>query len=347
MRASVKIGILLLAHSAEGFLPRPPQSTRLAKRETLRLRSPQQRVTGVRPPGPKCMASTTLSVAAETTSGVSGCMTGEISAGRPVQPGPHVKVGGRTANLVGLYFTAVCFAWALVIFPTLLIPAWSWCLFFDRRRRRAVDWVVHLWAKIVMYSCFFRPRVEGLENLKAELGGGKGLLVVPNHTSFLDIFALSGFLPVPLKYVSKVEILRIPLIGWSMRMAKHIAIRRTDRKSQMQTFKDTVESLEAGNTVVTFAEGTRSSDGCLRNFKKGPFKMSAKAGVSIVPVSICDIYRWMPSKALLPLGFPGRSVTIKVHPAVNTADRPEDEVLKEVFAAIDEGLPAFQKSKSG
>lgn len=65
---------------------------------------------------------------------------------------------------------------------------------------------------------------------------------MPNHTSFLDIYSLSGFVPRPLKYVSKVEILRVPLIGWAMRMANHIAIRRNDRKSQLQTFKDAVRS---------------------------------------------------------------------------------------------------------
>eukprot|EP00622_Pseudochattonella_farcimen_P003578 FR738784.1.p1 GENE.FR738784.1~~FR738784.1.p1 ORF type:complete len:173 (+),score=20.03 FR738784.1:60-521(+) len=146
-----------------------------------------------------------------------------------------------------------------------------------------------------------------------------------------------------MKYVSKIEILRIPLIGWAMRFAGHIAIRRTDRRSQMQTFKDTIQSLMDGNSVVTFAEGTRSKDGTLKKFKKGPFKMCNRAGVRVVPVSICDLHRWMPSSALLPLAFP-RRVEIKIHPVVDTEGRKEEDVLKEVYKAVNDGLPDFQKS---
>jgi len=99
-------------------------------------------------------------------------------------------------------------------------------------------------------------------------------------------------LPRPLKYVSKVEILDIPLIGWAMQWAGHIAIRRGNRRSQLQTFKDTVTSLQDGNAVVTFAEGTRSKDGRLKTFKKGPFTMATKAGVDVVPISLVNIWKW-------------------------------------------------------
>lgn len=260
----------------------------------------------------------------------------------PVAPGPHVLIKGRIVNPAGLYFAAMNFAWALFFYPA-LTASWLWSMAFDRKRRAAVDWVVRAWAACSMVSCGCWPRVGGLENLPED-ATGEALLWVPNHTSFMDIYALSGFVPRRLKYVSKVEILRVPLIGWAMRMAKHVAIRRTDRRSQLQTFKDTVESLQAGNHVVTFAEGTRSPDGTLKKFKKGPFKMSAKAGVRILPVSIGGCHRWMPPSCLLPLGFPGRSVHIQIHPPVETAGRPEDEVLNEVFAAINRGLPEFQRS---
>lgn len=39
-------------------------------------------------------------------------------------------------------------------------------------------------------------------------------------------------------------------------------------KLQLQTFKDAVASLKDGNSLVTFAEGTRSVDGRLGSFKK-------------------------------------------------------------------------------
>mmetsp|Transcript_91614 Transcript_91614/g.182518 ORF Transcript_91614/g.182518 Transcript_91614/m.182518 type:complete len:352 (-) Transcript_91614:89-1144(-) len=274
----------------------------------------------------------------------------DVLASSIVKPGPHIKVYGRTLSLVGFYFLFVTFGSAILMYPV-LTAAWLWSLCFDRTQRKAVDWVVHVWAKLSMLACFSWPRVTGLENLglgkeAGGLGGkGEAFLLVPNHTSFMDIYALSGFLPMRLKYVSKIEILRVPLIGWAMRMAKHVAIRRTNRTSQMKTFKDTVDSLVAGSSVVTFAEGTRSPDGTLKNFKKGPFKMAPKAGVRIVPVSISGLYRFMPPSAILPLAFPGRSIEIKVHPPVETEGRSQEDVLLEVFQAVNSGLPPHQRTK--
>merc|ERR1719399_1645091 len=83
----------------------------------------------------------------------------------------------------------------------------------------------------------------------------EAVMYTPNHCSFLDIFSLSGYLPRRFKYVSKIEILRIPLVGWAMQFAKHIAIRRTDRASQLATFKEAVACLQSGSSLVTFPEG--------------------------------------------------------------------------------------------
>jgi len=206
-----------------------------------------------------------------------------------------------------------------------------------------VDYIVNIWAKMSMLLCTYRPKVTGLEHLPHT---DEAFMFIPNHTSFLDIFSMSGFVPRRMKYISKIEILRIPLIGWAMQFAGHIAIRRMDRRSQMQTFKDAITTLENGNSVVTFAEGTRSKDGKLKKFKKGPFKMSSKAGVRIIPVSICNMYRWMPSSALLPVAFP-RQVEIKLHAPVETAGRDEAEVSKEVFGIINRGLPPYQQAAPG
>ena len=75
------------------------------------------------------------------------------------------------------------------------------------------------------------------------------------------------------------------------------------------------------NSMALFAEGTRSDDGRLGPFKKGAFQMAKQAGVKIIPVSIGNLHRWMPKNALLPLA-PITDVYIKIHPAIETADRP-------------------------
>ena len=166
-------------------------------------------------------------------------------------------------------------------------------------------------------------------------------MVVPNHTSFLDILTISAFVPRNLKYISKVEILRLPFVGWAMRLANHIAIRRDSRTSQIRTLKEAIGCLEDGNSLVTFAEGTRSRDGRLASFKKGPFTMAKRAKTKVLPVSISGLHRFMPPFAIMPIATP-TGVTVRIHPPVETVGRSEDEVLEEVRNAVASGLPKDQ-----
>ena len=75
------------------------------------------------------------------------------------------------------------------------------------------------------------PKVYGVENLPKD---GETVMYVPNHTSFMDILVLSGFVPRPFKYLSKSEIMDIPVIGWAMNLAKHVFLKRDDLKSTME-----------------------------------------------------------------------------------------------------------------
>jgi len=251
-----------------------------------------------------------------------------------------ITIGKKEVNpIIGLFFLLGSFLWAVVLLPA-VIAGYMWSLAFDRLRRRAVDFCVGLWAKGALVSLLYWPKLVGKENLPPPQ---EGVMYIPNHCSYLDIFTLSGVIPRKFKYVSKQEILAIPIIGWAMQMAGHIGIKRMDRRSQLQTFKETVESLSNGNSIVTFAEGTRSPDGRLRAFKKGPIKMAIKAGVRIVPVSICNLYRWMPNSAATPLAFP-RNVEVKIHPPIDPAGRSEEEVLDYVYSCVNEGLPSFQQA---
>lgn len=52
-----------------------------------------------------------------------------------------------------------------------------------------------------------------------------------------------------MKYVSKSFILKIPLIGWPMRLAGHIALRTESRRSQLETYKNTVAALQVGSDM--------------------------------------------------------------------------------------------------
>lgn len=131
-------------------------------------------------------------------------------------------------------------------------------------------------------------------------------------------------------------------MGWAMRLAGHVTIRRASKKSQLETFKQAIWNLQNGNTLVAFAEGTRTRDGHLKRFKKGPFTMAKTSKVRVVPVSICNLWKWMPTAALMPLGRPN-DVIVKIHPPISTDDLTTDEIMTKTFAAVNNGLPEYQK----
>ena len=260
----------------------------------------------------------------------------------PPKPGPlALKLGGKSINLTGLWFGASMTIWVIALYPLVLTCAITSRL-FDPKKRRPMDFMVWLWARCSMLTCLYRPKVTGKENLPEK---GVPVLIVPNHCSYLDILTLSAFMPRPFKYISKIEILRIPFIGWAMGFAGHIALRRADRRSQLESYKAAVASLKDGNSLVAFAEGTRSDDGTLKKFKRGPFKMAIDAGVDIVPIALCDLHKWHPPSALMPLAVP-KGVELKVLPRVKTRDRSADELMADVQAAVDAALPDHQKAAS-
>uniref|UniRef100_A0A7S3K3P6 1-acyl-sn-glycerol-3-phosphate acyltransferase n=1 Tax=Aureoumbra lagunensis TaxID=44058 RepID=A0A7S3K3P6_9STRA len=250
-----------------------------------------------------------------------------------------IKIGKKDVNLAGLFFGLSMTLWVITLYPLVLACALL-SQIFDKKRRRAMDFIVSLWARFSMLTCGYRPKLIGVENLPLLK---EAVLYVPNHTSYLDILTLSGFLKRPFKYISKIEILRIPLIGWAMGFAGHVALKRTDRRSQLETFKAAVESLSNGNSIVAFPEGTRALNGKLQKFKRGPFKMATAANVDIIPIAICDLHKWHPPSALLPLARPS-GVQIKVLPRISTKDNQDaDDILDQAFDAINAALPAHQQ----
>lgn len=267
---------------------------------------------------------------------ISGHLAASGAAALELKP-PKTNVVTRA--LSGILFSLISVFTVIGLQPGVL-SAWLYGKAFDSKRRRASDFIVQIWARLTMTLFGAGVRVEGVENLPP---AGEPVMYVPNHCSFLDIFTLSGYIPRRFKYISKIEILRIPLIGWAMGYAKHIAIRRMDRASQLKTLKDAVETLKAGNSLVTFPEGTRSKDGRLAEFKKGPFTMAGRAGVRVVPVTIIGTHLFQPPGAFVPFAIP-RGVRVVIHPALD-APKPkkEDETLKAARAAVESALPESMK----
>jgi len=110
-------------------------------------------------------------------------------------------------------------------------------------------------------------------------------VAVANHESFADIFLIS-YLPWDMKWLSKEAIFRIPVMGWMMRMAGDIAVRRSDRRSRVGAMEEIHDRLDKKVTVIILPEGTRSPDGTLQRFKNGAFKIAVERELPILPMAV-------------------------------------------------------------
>jgi 1-acyl-sn-glycerol-3-phosphate acyltransferase len=110
-------------------------------------------------------------------------------------------------------------------------------------------------------------------------------IVVANHQSFVDILLISH-LPWEMKWLSKEDFFKYPLIGWLMRMAGDIKLIRGKRESIVAAMDSCKDRLSKRVSVMIFPEGTRSEDGELRKFKDGAFRLAIETGTPIIPLAL-------------------------------------------------------------
>ncbi len=110
-------------------------------------------------------------------------------------------------------------------------------------------------------------------------------VAVANHESFVDILLISH-LPTEFKWLSKAEIMKIPVLGWMMRLARDIPLERGDTTSGRTALDQARERLAANVSVMIFPEGTRSKTGEMRKFRAGAFKLAIEGQHSILPIAV-------------------------------------------------------------
>lgn len=163
-----------------------------------------------------------------------------------------------------------------------------------------------LWAKL---NTFFTPakvRVSGREHVDKK----QSYVIVANHLSAYDIWALYGFLGIDFKWVMKKEIRKYPGIGFGAGAVGHIFIDRSSTAEALKTLNDAKAKIRNGTSVIFFPEGTRSKTAKLLPFKKGAFKMAFDLNLPILPITINGTDKvWPTGTASL---FPGK-IEVIIH----------------------------------
>lgn len=122
-------------------------------------------------------------------------------------------------------------------------------------------------------------------------------VAVANHESFADIFLLSH-LPWEMKWLSKEDIFRLPVMGWMMRMAGDIPVSRSRRDSRSQAVDQVHDRLDKRVSVMILPEGTRSPDGELLPFRNGAFRVAIERQLPVLPIAVAGTRRAMAKHSL-------------------------------------------------
>jgi len=200
-----------------------------------------------------------------------------------------------------------------------------------------------LWARLLSRSMGLTFSIHGTERIAP----GVSYIVTPNHQGYVDILALVCTLPFRFRWVIKRELLKIPLFGWSLGRMGVIPLDRSNRERSMKSLIAGASKLTGGWSVLIYPEGTRTPDGNLQPFKKGPFIMAVQTGIPILPVTCNGAYRIMPRNTIL---FRPGHIAVTVGEPISSKGLTEEDVDRlraqtqsAVSSRLDTGYDPFKR----
>jgi 1-acyl-sn-glycerol-3-phosphate acyltransferase len=183
-----------------------------------------------------------------------------------------------------------------------------------------------------------RVEVEG----RALVPARTACIFMANHVSNLDPPALLPQIPGRTSVYLKRSLMKIPVLGYAFKLGHFIPVSRDGRvESAQESVTAARQVLAKGLHITTFVEGTRSRDGRLLPFKKGPFYLAKEAGAPCIPVSIFGTEAMM-AKGSLRIR-PGVAHVVFHAPVLPDEYETREELLEAVRAAIASGLPEWMR----
>jgi 1-acyl-sn-glycerol-3-phosphate acyltransferase len=191
-----------------------------------------------------------------------------------------------------------------------------------------------IWGRTICFLSGVRVTVEGGENVDKNVS----YLFAMNHQSFFDIFAVMGYVDIPLVWAPKKELFKIPIVGWCMRRLGFIGIDRKNPLIAMKKLEEESRSLKSKRSIIIFPEGTRTRDGSLGPFKRGLLIVVKNTGMPILPVTISGSFRVMQKGSMII--NPGRIKIVIGKPieTLNISDEDNDSILENLRSTIESNL---------
>ena len=173
---------------------------------------------------------------------------------------------------------------ALVLLIGIIVHVISWAVGKKdpQKALRLSSGYVRLGLKTAWLATGSKATVIGAENIPVD----RPVLFVGNHRSILDIVLAIKVIPVPVGFIAKMELEKIPLLRMQMRDINCLFLDRTDNRQGLKVILRAIELVKGGQSMFIFPEGTRSKEeGKFLPFHAGSFKIATKAKAAIVPVT--------------------------------------------------------------
>lgn len=140
----------------------------------------------------------------------------------------------------------------------------------------------------------FRVEARGVQHIPPS----GPVLLVANHSSFLDPPVVAGGSPRQLHFLAKAELFRIPLFGQLIHRLNARPVRRDG--SDPLALRTGLRILKEGGALLVFPEGSRGEEGRLREAQPGAGMLAVQSGVRVVPTLITGTGRALPRDRWLP-----------------------------------------------
>lgn len=238
-------------------------------------------------------------------------------------------------GIPGILRTLVIGTWYLLSTPCAALIAFPWTFI-----SRDVTFLYNLamkiaWAGIQLSG--IRVKVLGREQIDPE----SAYIFMCNHVSNLDPPIILPLIPRRTSVLVKKEVFRIPVLAQAMRMGALVPVDRSNREAAIESIHRAAEVLRHGISMTVFPEGTRSKDGRLLPFKKGPFHLAIESGAPVVPMSISGTETMM-KKGCWKIGT--GTATVVFHTPLRPEDFPDREsLMAAVRVVIGGSLPAHMQ----
>ena len=191
------------------------------------------------------------------------------------------------------------------------------------------------WAWLNLGLSGTRVNVTGIEKIDRK----RSYVVMSNHQSLFDVWALIKCLPLSLRWVMKIELRSIPLFGIGCEKLGQIYVDRSNSEKARESLDAAKVKIDAGASVIFFPEGTRSNDGRLQEFKKGGVVMALETDTAILPITVNGGRFALPKGRPLAMK-PGR-IQIIIHDPVEVEGlkyEDREKLLNKIRGIIDDSL---------